>query len=76
MIDDKSRAEIFNQYRRRLFGIAYRMLGTSADSEDVVQEALFGHIAKILVLKDIYWLRNFYGVLYSGCGVVLCLTNR
>ncbi len=39
MIDDKSRAEIFNQYRRRLFGIAYRMLGTSADSEDVVQEA-------------------------------------
>ena len=39
MVDDKSRAEIFNQYRLRLFGIAYRMLGTRADSEDVVQEA-------------------------------------
>lgn len=39
MIDDKRRAEIFGQYRRRLFGIAYRMLGTSADAEDIVQEA-------------------------------------
>jgi hypothetical protein len=39
MFDDKSHAEIFNQYRRRLFGIAYRMLGTSADAEDIVQEA-------------------------------------
>lgn len=38
MIDDKSRAEIFNQYRRRLFGIAYRMLGTRSDAEDIVQE--------------------------------------
>lgn len=39
MFDDKSRAEIFNQYRRRLFGIAYRMLGARADAEDIVQEA-------------------------------------
>lgn len=37
-MDDKSRAEIFSQYRGRLFGIAYRMLGTRADAEDVVQE--------------------------------------
>jgi RNA polymerase sigma-70 factor (ECF subfamily) len=30
--------EVFGAQRRRLFGIAYRMLGTVADAEDVVQE--------------------------------------
>src|SRR6185436_10637393 len=30
---------IFGQHRALLFGIAYRMLGTSADAEDIVQEA-------------------------------------
>ena len=39
MIEDQSRAEVFGQYRQRLFGIAYRMTGTTADSEDIVQEA-------------------------------------
>lgn len=39
MADGKNPAEVFDQYRRRLFGIAYRMLGTVADAEDVVQEA-------------------------------------
>lgn len=29
---------IFNQHRDRLFGIAYRMLGTVADAEDVLQD--------------------------------------
>lgn len=38
MINEKSPAEIFNGYRRRLFGIAYRMTGTRADAEDIVQE--------------------------------------
>lgn len=33
------RAVVFEQLRRRLFGIAYRMLGTTADAEDIVQEA-------------------------------------
>ncbi|MGW8482026.1 RNA polymerase sigma-70 factor [Microbacterium sp. NPDC055903] len=28
----------FDEHRRRLFGIAYRMLGTVADAEDIVQE--------------------------------------
>lgn len=30
--------EIFNRHRPRLFAIAYRMLGTRADAEDVVQD--------------------------------------
>lgn len=30
--------ELFAAQRRRLFGIAYRMLGTVADAEDIVQE--------------------------------------
>lgn len=29
---------VFTTHRRRLFGIAYRMLGTVADAEDIVQE--------------------------------------
>ncbi|WP_223627162.1 RNA polymerase sigma-70 factor [Microbacterium sp. EST19A] len=29
---------VFDSHRRRLFGIAYRMLGTVADAEDMVQE--------------------------------------
>ena len=32
-------AEIFQQHRSRLYGIAYRMLGTRADAEDMLQEA-------------------------------------
>ena len=28
----------FNRHRRRLYGIAYRMLGSKADAEDMVQE--------------------------------------
>jgi RNA polymerase sigma-70 factor (ECF subfamily) len=32
-------AEQFSEHRRRLFGIAYRMLGTVADAEDVLQDA-------------------------------------
>ena len=34
-----SHAELFERHRDRLFGIAYRMLGTVTDAEDVVQDA-------------------------------------
>ncbi|HET7288353.1 MAG TPA: RNA polymerase sigma-70 factor [Pyrinomonadaceae bacterium] len=33
------RVVVFEELRRRLFGIAYRMIGTTADAEDIVQEA-------------------------------------
>jgi RNA polymerase sigma-70 factor, ECF subfamily len=33
------RAETFQQHRPRLYGIAYRMLGSRADAEDMLQEA-------------------------------------
>jgi RNA polymerase sigma factor (sigma-70 family) len=33
------RAEVFERHRARLFGIAYRMLGSVADAEDVLQSA-------------------------------------
>jgi RNA polymerase sigma-70 factor (ECF subfamily) len=34
-----SRGIVFEQLRRRLFSVAYRMTGTRADAEDIVQEA-------------------------------------
>jgi RNA polymerase sigma-70 factor, ECF subfamily len=34
-----NREDIFLENRDRLFGLAYRMLGTAADADDVVQEA-------------------------------------
>jgi RNA polymerase sigma-70 factor (ECF subfamily) len=39
MISDENKVEIFKKHRARLFGIAYRMLGTHAESEDILQEA-------------------------------------
>lgn len=39
MFSDEKKVEIFKRHRARLFGIAYRMLGTHAESEDILQEA-------------------------------------
>jgi RNA polymerase sigma-70 factor (ECF subfamily) len=37
--DDVDKAAFFDQHRRLLFSVAYRMLGTIADAEDAVQDA-------------------------------------
>ena len=37
--DANEKVELFDRSRGRLFGIAYRMLGTRADAEDILQEA-------------------------------------
>ena len=39
MNGDEQKIKIFKKHRARLFGIAYRMLGTQAESEDILQEA-------------------------------------
>ena len=31
--------DLFQEHRRRLFAVAYRMLGSASDAEDVVQDA-------------------------------------
>src|SRR5215204_4311406 len=36
---EQSKLEVFDRHRPRLFAIAYRMLGTSDDAEEIVQEA-------------------------------------
>ena len=39
MLDPAAEAATFEEWRPLLFGIAYRMLGSAADAEDVVQDA-------------------------------------
>lgn len=39
MSGEEQKVEVFKKHRARLFGIAYRMLGTRDEAEDIVQEA-------------------------------------
>ena len=46
-------ADLFQQHRPRLFGLAYRMLGVPADAEDVLQDAwLRWHAQDVAALDD------------------------
>jgi RNA polymerase sigma-70 factor (ECF subfamily) len=50
--DPSARAELFERYRARLFGIAYRMLGSVDDANDLVQEAyLRWHLADVSEIR-------------------------
>jgi RNA polymerase sigma-70 factor (ECF subfamily) len=55
-VDD--RARIFEQHRARMCGVAYRMLGSRSDAEDVVQDAyLRWHRASIADIRSVEaWL--------------------
>jgi RNA polymerase sigma-70 factor (ECF subfamily) len=54
----EDRARIFEQHRARMCGVAYRMLGSRSDAEDVVQDAyLRWHRASIADLQSVEaWL--------------------
>ncbi|MFI5801849.1 RNA polymerase sigma-70 factor [Streptomyces sp. NPDC051561] len=41
MSSTDSDQQVFNEHRKLLFSVAYRVLGTAADAEDVVQDAWF-----------------------------------
>jgi RNA polymerase sigma-70 factor (ECF subfamily) len=50
---DTDRLSTFERHRDRLFGVAYRMLGTVADAEDVVQDAyLRWHRADVAAVQN------------------------
>lgn len=47
------RTDLFERHRSRLFGLAYRMLGTPADAEDVLHDAwLRLHDQEVVALDD------------------------
>ncbi len=57
-LDQMDPADLFEAHRPRLFGMAYRMLGTRADAEDVVQDAWlrWSGTDHALILKPEAWL--------------------
>src|SRR3954467_15084301 len=57
-MDTADPTETFHRLRPRLFGIAYRMLGTRADAEDVLQDAWLRWEAadRALLQSDEAWL--------------------
>lgn len=58
MSEDQEKLSLFNRHRPRLFGIAYRMLGTRDDAEDILQETYLRlHSADLSTIENIEgWL--------------------
>jgi RNA polymerase sigma-70 factor (ECF subfamily) len=53
MVRESTPVSLFERHRARLFGIAYRMLGSVADAEDVVQDAyLRWHQADVTAVRS------------------------
>jgi RNA polymerase sigma-70 factor (ECF subfamily) len=53
---DSDRVEVFEANRRRLFGLAYRMLGEASEAEDVVQDAYLRWATSVDVAIPEAWL--------------------
>lgn len=54
--DGQERLERFEAHRRRLFGVAYRMLGEASEAEDVVQDAYLRWQRGELAVSPEAWL--------------------
>ena len=63
-ITSQDRLEVFHQHRRRLFSIAYRMLGTLSDAEDMLQETF------------IRWQQSSYADIESPEAFLLTIITR
>lgn len=61
--------EIFNQYRPMLFSIAYRMLGSAMDAEDIVQDAYLSYQA--VPPEEIRSLKSFLSTIVTR----LCINH-
>jgi RNA polymerase sigma-70 factor, ECF subfamily len=67
---DKDRLDAFNKHRRLLFAIAYRMLGSVADAEDMLQETYLRW--QQALAREIQTPRAFLVTIISR----LCLNHR
>ncbi|HEU0201103.1 MAG TPA: sigma-70 family RNA polymerase sigma factor, partial [Burkholderiaceae bacterium] len=62
--DATTTAEIFQTHRARLFGVAYRMLGSRAEAEDMLQEAY------------LRWHTCTKNDIRSPCALLVTMTTR
>ncbi len=56
-----TQSQLFEQHRRRMFGVAYRILGSIEESEDVVQEAWLRWREASDVREPAAWLTRVVG---------------
>src|SRR4030067_2047276 len=50
--DEKAFSEIVSQYQKRVFNLAYRMLGNREEAKDLAQEVFFSVFESIKGLKE------------------------